>query len=419
MTHRSINIPRVSGASSSGLSSSGSSSSGPSVTELVARSGDLKGELVHFAQGPRFERQLTAQLLEAADRHGGALDENMAVLIIDHFALQQRLSDGRTVVERFVAQRRPPLPEDEKAMVLGWRDVVEGSFEVQRRDGDALVVHNLVDDLVYQMYSNMGRGAFAELQPGMFVIGRIVPVHPALDAWLVSGHLAVYPGSAGPQLAQAVAAAVATVPELLFRNPEKLERAWELQAEDRADFIAYFGCDLVILPPDEAEYGMREYQRRRQEKLLEGLEGKAAERARSLALAPEQLFQLPDDLRSADTVAIVYDETEGLSFYGDYGHLDALFADPFLARDRDHAARLRAYLRDDSVSPSAIRRLVARHPAEVNRVFRAVLGKSQFSWERDGEALLRRRKKEFFEREPRPSVSPVGDRVAELLRAGR
>ncbi len=122
---------------------------------------------------------------------------------------------------------------------------------------------------------------------------------------------------------------------------------------------------------------------------------------------------------TADTVAIVYDETEGLGFYGDYGHLDGLFADPSLARDRDHAARLRAYLRNDSVSPSAIRRLVARHPAEVNRVFRAGRSKSQFSWERDGEALLRRRKKEFFEREPRPGFAPVGDRVAELLRAGR
>jgi hypothetical protein len=191
------------------------------------------------------------------------------------------------------------------------------------------------------------------------------------------------------------------------------------KAEDRADFIAHFGSDLVVLSPDEAEGGVREHYRRRQEKALDRLEGKAAQRARATALTAEQLFSLPDDLRSADSVAVIYDETEGLNFYGDFGHLDDMFADPALARNREHAARLRSYLRDESVSPLAIRRLVDRHPDGADQVFRTVLGKSLFRWERDGEALLRRRKKEFFEREPRPSVSPVGGRLAELLRAGR
>jgi hypothetical protein len=157
-------------------------------------------------------------------------DEGTAVLTIDHFALQHRLSDGRTVVERFAAQRRPPLTEDEKAMVLGWRDVVEGSFEVQRLDGDALIAHNLIDDLVYRVYSNMGRSAFAPLRRGMFVIGRIVPVRPGLGTWLVSGHLALYPKSAGPELAQIAAEAATTAPELVFRNPEKVKHAWAMQS---------------------------------------------------------------------------------------------------------------------------------------------------------------------------------------------
>jgi hypothetical protein len=61
-----------------------------------------------------------------------------------------------------------------------------GSF----RSGWSLIVH---DDLVYRVYSNIGRRAFATLRKGMFVVCRIVPVHPATDAWLVSGHLAVFP----------------------------------------------------------------------------------------------------------------------------------------------------------------------------------------------------------------------------------
>ncbi|MYT33094.1 hypothetical protein GTY73_30935, partial [Streptomyces sp. SID8354] len=155
------------------------------VERLVARSGDLKSELVDFAQSPRFARRLDARLDEAADRLG-FLDEATAVQTIDQFALQHRLADGSTVVERFVARRRP-LPEDERAMLLGWHDVVEGIFEVRRLDRGAVVLHNLLDDLAYRTHSNMGCRALRKLRKGMFVVARIVPVHPATDDWLVSG----------------------------------------------------------------------------------------------------------------------------------------------------------------------------------------------------------------------------------------
>ena len=66
----------------------------------------------------------------------------------DCFVLEHRLVNGRTVVEQFV-DARPDLPAGEREMVLGWRDVVQGPFEVQRKDGPALVVASLVDDLTY------------------------------------------------------------------------------------------------------------------------------------------------------------------------------------------------------------------------------------------------------------------------------
>ena len=114
---------------------------------------------------PRFAGRLGGLLFDAADHHG-YLDEGTAVLTIDHFALQYRLPDGRTVVERFVAQRRPRLSDDEQKRMLGWRDVVEGCFEVRRFDGEAVELHNLLDDLVYRVYSNVGRGAFTRLRRG-------------------------------------------------------------------------------------------------------------------------------------------------------------------------------------------------------------------------------------------------------------
>lgn len=389
-----------------------------SIDDLIARAADLKGELVAFAQSPRFAGRLNALLFDAADRHG-YLDEGTAVLVVDHFALQDRFSDGRTLVERFVAQRRPRLSDDDQEMMLGWRDVVEGCFEIRGFDGDAVLLHNLLDDLVYCVYSNMGRGVFTQLGKGMFVIGRIVPVHPATDAWLVSGHFAASPKSARQQLARVVAKQLTAHPESLWRNPAMLRRAWEIQAEHRADFIAQVGSDLVVLPPPQAQETLREHYRRVRRKAVENLEVKAAKRAATTGPAPEEMGRFPDELLDADSVALIYDEVEGLNYYRDFGRLDALFADPELARDRTNLAQLREYLHDESVSPLAIRCLVQRHPDGADPVFRALLRKPGFCWSRDGDKLLRRHKQPFLDREPTPSISIIGERLAELLRTTR
>lgn len=385
-----------------------------SIDDLIARAGDLKGELVAFAQSPRFARRLDARLFETAESRD-YLDEVAAVAVIDRFALQHRLSDGRTVVERFVEQRRPRLTDDERAMVLGWREVIEGCFEVQRLDGDAVELHNLLDDLVYRVYSNMGRTAFTKLRKGMFVLCRIVAVHPTTDAWLVSGHFAVFPKSARHEIASAAVAELTVHPELLRRNPAMFQQAWEIQAEQRAEFIDQVGADLVILPPDQAQETLREHYRRVRNKAVAKLDGKAAKRAKA-GPAPEDLGRLSEDLLTADTIAVIYDEVEGLNLYQDFGRLDALFADPTLTRDRANLRQLRDWLYDRSVSPLAIRRLVQRHPDGADPVFRALLRKPGFSWSRDGEDLLRRHKKAYLDTEPLPSISIVGPRLAELLR---
>ncbi|MGQ0840721.1 hypothetical protein [Actinokineospora sp.] len=388
------------------------------VDDLIARAGDLKVELVAFAQSPRFARVLDALLFDAAGRHG-RLDEATAVLTVDHFALQHRRSDGRTVVERFVSQRRPALSDVEKEMMLGWRDVVEGCFEFRRFDGDAIELHNLIDDLVYRVYSTMGRGVFATLRKGMFVVGRIVPVHPATDAWLVSGHFAAFPESARRKVAETAARQIVAHPELLRRNPVTLQAGWETQAEHRAAFIAQVGSDLVVLPPDEAQETLREHYRRLRDIAAARLDGKAAKSPETAGPTPGDMGRLADDLLDADSIAVIYDEVEGLCYYRDFGHLDALFADPALVRDRTRLAQLREYLDDESVSPLAIRRLVQRHPDGADPVFRALLRKPGFLWSRDGEKLLRRRKKPYFDREPVPSVSIIGERLGELLRTTR
>ena len=96
---------------------------------LIERSAELKRDLIDFACGPRLERSLAAAMLKAGLEE---VEEADAIGTIDRFALQYRLPDGKTVVDRFMASR-PDLDAADREMLLGWRDPVEGIFEIRTR----------------------------------------------------------------------------------------------------------------------------------------------------------------------------------------------------------------------------------------------------------------------------------------------
>ncbi|MFJ2190704.1 hypothetical protein ACIOJE_22695 [Kitasatospora sp. NPDC087861] len=385
------------------------------LRRLIERSSELKGELVAFAQGARFDRWLTPLLLEAAGPQR-QLEEGDAIRITDNFILRYRLPDGSTVVDRFVAGRRD-LTEVDRAMLLGWRDPVEGIFEIQRKDGDAVVLLNLVDDLEYRTYSNVGRAAFRGVSKGGFLLACLVPVHSADGAWLVSGMMSHYPKSSATEIAQAALQLATSHPSLVFRNPEKIEQGWRSMREDRAAFIEFCGSDELVLPPAEAEDRLNAYYRHRQEAAV--AEHPDRIRGRRLPGLAFPAFELPPELADSGSVGVIYDEVDGLNFYADYGMLRDLFADPALAGRRQHQDLLRVYLREESIAPLPIRRLAAAHPETVDEVFRKLLRKPGFTWSEHGEELLRRRKPWYYAQEPRPGVSVIGERLSELAAGGR
>ncbi|MCC9309379.1 hypothetical protein LN042_20225 [Kitasatospora sp. RB6PN24] len=386
-----------------------------SLSDLIERSAELKGELVAFGQSARFDRWLTPLLLEAAGPER-LLDESDAIRITDHFILRYRLPDGATVVDRFVASRRD-LTDDDREILLGWRDPVEGIFEIRRKDGDALVLLNLVDDLEYRTYSNVGPGAFRGVSKGGFLLTSLVPVHSVDGVWLISGMMLSYPKSSATEIAQAAIQLATSQPELVFRNPEKIEQGWARMREDRAAFVEFFDADVLVLTPAEAEQQLNSYYRHRQEVTIAEHPNHA--RGRRLPGLDFPAFELPRELADSDTIGVIYDEIDGLNFYADYGLLRDLFANPTLAGRRQYQDVLRTYLREESIAPLPIRRLAAAHPETTDAVFRKLLRKPGFTWTEHGEELLRRHKPWYYEQEPRPGVSAIGERLSELAAGGR
>ena len=384
----------------------------PSLASLVERSAELKRTLVDFALSPRFERHLEQFMLEAADPYQ-ELSEGEAIGVIDRFALQHRLPNGKTVLDQFLASW-PDLGAADRDLLRGWRGPVDGIFEIRGREGDALILLNLVDDLEYRTYSNMGPAAFRPLPKQGFVYARLVPVRPVPEAWLVSGSMRAYRKSDAAQVAQAALELATRPPELVYRNPGKVEQAWQQMRADRAAFVEYFGRDELVLPPAEAEERINAFYRHRQEAAL--ARRPARRRPRHVVSVDVPALELPPELADADTIGVIYDDTDGLNFYNEYGRLRDLFADPALAADKRYADVLRGYLGAETIGPLPFRRLAAAHPQTVNAVFRKVLRQPNFTWAEHGEALLRRRKPWYYEHEPRPDISVLGARLSELLR---
>ena len=332
---------------------------------------------------------------------------------------------GLAVVERFIGTQRG-LTRAERDLVLDWADnSVRGIFELRasanvggsgpagpaRPPGRAASVTalNLVDDLDYVVYGLDPRPA-----DGGFFAGTLLPLERDDSAWLAAGGETVYPADDGRQVARLAIDMATREPDLVFRNAEKAEQGWMYMRRDREEFVAFFGTDELVLPILEAEGRLNAYYKVRRDSALA-----ARGRHRAVSEGGDTTFVMPEGFFEFDTVGIIYDELDGFVVVPEYGMLRALFADPALAEDREHANVLRAYLREDTIPPLPLRRMAATFPDNVDPVFRRVLGNRSFQWTSNGPGLLKKRKPGYYEAEPTPGVAVLSDRVMALSRGER
>ena len=164
------------------------------VASLLEHCSELKRQLVEFACSQRFSGQLDQALKEHAT--GPVASEADVTNVVDHFILQQPLADGRTVAEVFAAEH-PELTNDDRQVLLSWREVVDGVFEIRDHAGDSITATNLGDERTYRIRANAGPVALAPMRPGCFMTARIVPVG---DDWMLSGAQQLYAASERPAM---------------------------------------------------------------------------------------------------------------------------------------------------------------------------------------------------------------------------
>jgi hypothetical protein len=316
---------------------------------------------------------------------------------------------GFAAADRFIGTHRE-LTRAERDLVLDWADNnVPGIFEVRGAPqasgaAKAVTVLNLVDDLEYLVYGLADTPA-----AGGFLAATLLPLTTDDSAWLAAGGETAYPAADARRVAKLAIDMATRDPELVFRNPVKVKQGWEHMRRDREEFLAFFGGDELVLPTLEAEGRLNAYYKLRRDAALA-----ARGRHRAVSDTGETTFVMPEGFFEFETVGIIYDELDGFVVVPEYGMLRAMFADPALAADREHANVLRAYLREDTIPPLPLRRMAAAYPDSVDVVFQRVLGNRNFSWRNNGVSLLKKRKPGYYEAEPTPGVAVLSDRVMEL-----
>ena len=390
------------------------SAAAPSVAaDLLEHCSELKRQLVELACSRRFSRQLDKAVSEGIG--GSAVDENESANLLDHFILQRPLADGRTMVEVFVSEH-PELTDADRQMLFGWREVVEGVFEIREWAGDAITAANLIDDLTYRIRANAGPTALKPMRPGCFMTARIVP---AGGDWMLSGAQRLFASSERAAMLRLAAELATGHPRLVFRNPEKVAQGWELARKQRALFIEHFGSDLVVVPGPEVASRVKGFLAWQARRALAETRPAAAGNPGADPAARTPAFQATGDLASAPTVALICDETEGLVFLVNFRLVQEAFENPALAADRAHRQAVLGYLRDDSISALPFRRLAGTDTTRASQLFQRLLKKPGFSWEHNGEALLRKHKPWCFETTPQPPVTPLSSELAEALPPAR
>lgn len=376
---------------------------------------DLKHELVEFAQGKRFERWLGKLMLRAALNNGPLEKEEAWIREMDDFVLTFRFPGGDTVVDRFIKARKD-LDDIDRSLLARWKRSAESLFEVRAKNaGDeigSITLLNLLDDLTYEVYYRAtGAQAVRTLAPGDFMQVKLIPFGD--DEWMISGLVGGVPQSQMRNVAKMAVALAADAPSRAFSNPELLKRSWEAMRADRNEFIDYFGSDEVVFETAEVAGRINAYRLHAMKKV----KTQASQGLDVSGRVPTDYFarfELPSNVQWADTIGVIYDEADGMEYLVDYEKVRAVFADPSLAGSEEHAELLRGYLEDDNVSPLPFRRLAAAYPDTADEVFRTMLSRPDFTWEKDGEKLLRQHKAAFYAEKQRPSLAVFGSRLLDL-----
>ena len=367
---------------------------------LVDRLGDLKVALVKYALGFQKGRPLQNYLRNNSDP--AEMTKTSLIDTLDWFCQNYSLSDGSTIVENF-ANTCPGLSQEEKEILLSWRYTFPALLEIKRYKDGGLICYNWINDKTYHVFATKPIHK-SEFPKGYLISTRI---SPAGGFHLLSGSQEVRMKPGRGDLEMLIVSIVGDNHLLqIVDNEERIKKCFELQEKDREEFVEYFGSDEVTGTGEEISTRHNEWRywqsfvKIRENNMTRG-EAYKKECGLDYEL-PD--FNLDDDLRNHDDLAMIYDKRYGLGFYMDYSRLLSILDTPTEKSVRKNRLFLGDWLTVDGISPDVIERIAGKKPQGFCLVMKTVFKFRDFRLPEDLDLFFRKYKKQHYNQPVYPLI---------------
>jgi hypothetical protein len=353
--------------------------------ETLSLMGDIKSALIAFSRQPEFSEELETALKSQFGKPKRPDSEDEWVSFQDWFILQYRLEDGGTVAGLFVENYKHAMSKDVRDLILGWRDVIEGFFEVKDRKAPGLHLKNLINEREYQVFPTASMVDY-EIKPGDFLSARIVP---AKGFHIFSGAVTIieWDGSDDHRAAMYKSAMDFQMkhPGMAFTdNKEKLQKSYESARKHFEDFVHHFGSDEVfgtgpeILHKYQGFFDYLSFEKKDPEtgnqpvaQAFEKKTGKPYQRI---------IVKLPEPVLNSRDIGMLCDPVKGLSFLIDYRRFIEVFQYPDQHLGKKETEEIvMGYLESGSISDAPFRRMATRFPHNFTRVMSYYRNQKGFS----------------------------------------
>jgi hypothetical protein len=370
---------------------------------------EVKRKLLNFVRfDPWLAQECYAYVLDRVDSAPeGADEEYEAFEATDDFLHRATRVAGRTPIELFL-ERQPDMPGRQRQRLLRWNDEnFSGVFHIRRIERPFLVALDVRTDTEHRLLVTREQ-ALAKMRRGDLFTSRVVPWD---DHWVLSG-IQQHVGNVDER-------GFAEAKEILHRSPSsrrvdpndpKIRKAFEIQAEQHRAWLAMFGTDeLAFDTGDELQAAMTRFYRHWNTELPDPATGMTRAEAferRHNRPAPEIADHLPQEIREAHDIGVMFDPFHGMVFLSGFES----FRSALTSEGRPTREQIQAvldYLREPSVDYSVFLRARERYPARLEELLRLALRDGAFDLARDFEPLLWKYKGEAMRFPRRPDITLV------------
>lgn len=379
---------------------------GPS-REQLERIGDIKGVLIEFTRNPEFEEDFNMAKLEyfKEEKEPGDMEKEKWISFLDWYTLEWQSEVESTFPDRFVETHGDLMSRDVREMILGWRDVVDGIFEVKGQRSDRYHMKNLINEREYMVYPTASMTDASLFEIGNFINARITPVG---DFHTFSGVVAKIPCDGSDKergdIYRFAFKTQTRYPRKAFKdNDKRLKASMELLQKSYNDFIDYFGTDELMGAgwemaqkyKDFLRYGV--FEKRDRETGLSMAEKHERKFGETYRLPP---VNFPETLLEQSGVGMLFDPAQGISFLEEYDSFVDIFSNPDthiggLIRKSEVEDVIIGYLESDSITDIPFRNMAERFPDNFARVIEYVLNWERFSVNMIDELMLKYKPQTF------------------------